>query len=119
MRVLKGAKPSDLPMQAPARYETVLDLKTAKAALGSVDGRAAHPKAGGDLLVAYPRIGRQQNLRALDLADRVSPSPTPPASTLIPSSTAQNHCPDILAAPTPRHSPQPPRPPAPPQPHLA
>src|SRR5260370_19154237 len=97
MRVLKGAKPSDLPMQAPARYETVLDLKTAKAALGSVDGRAAHPKAGGDLLVAYPRIGRQQNLRALDLADRVSPSPTPASSTLRPSSTPQTHCAAIRA----------------------
>jgi putative tryptophan/tyrosine transport system substrate-binding protein len=30
-RVLKDAMPSDLPVQAPARYETVLDLKTAKA----------------------------------------------------------------------------------------
>jgi putative tryptophan/tyrosine transport system substrate-binding protein len=29
-RVLRGAKPSDLPVQAPTKYQTVLNLKTAK-----------------------------------------------------------------------------------------
>ena len=30
-RILRGAKPSDLPVQTPTKYQTAVNLKTAKA----------------------------------------------------------------------------------------
>src|SRR6266508_3046611 len=45
-----------------------LQVTEHEALLGSVHGRAANSHAGGDIVVAGPRVGGQQNLRSLELA---------------------------------------------------